>query len=251
MQDYALYLKYQEANLAYEEHEKTLRDTPTRRKLVNLQKFLQQCQVKIAEYEETTTLRKKKLSQLDTEDREVAIELDDVSKDLSYLSEAAAVELDQKEITNFLRKSEKLFDRAANVKKNASLIRIDSESDEKVIQNLFLKMRAAKKEYDELREVYQKEAGAHDPKLAELKTEMIALEKHVPSAILKEYKRIKGFKPNPIAVLKNSRCMGCNLQLPSSISAKILANEFYNCENCGRILVILPEEEKEAKKKKK
>jgi hypothetical protein len=69
--------------------------------------------------------------------------------------------------------------------------------------------------------------------------EVEEIEKQIDPKYVAEYKRIKGFRANPVAVFKDSRCGGCMMQLPSSTTGKILgASTPFVCENCGRILII-------------
>ena len=57
--------------------------------------------------------------------------------------------------------------------------------------------------------------------------------------IIAEYTRIKGFRANPVAVLEDNRCNGCNMQLPAGVAVQIAkGDKIITCENCGRILII-------------
>ena len=73
----------------------------------------------------------------------------------------------------------------------------------------------------------------------ELKEKLAAMEKQVPEILISEYKRIKGFRPNPVAILSENRCGGCNMQLPSGVAAAVMSSDKpVECENCGRILIL-------------
>ena len=100
-------------------------------------------------------------------------------------------------------------------------------------------MVAAKNEYDGLRVEYNKEMEGSSGALKELKEKLAAMEKQVPEILISEYKRIKGFRPNPVAILSENRCGGCNMQLPSGVAAAVMSSDKpVECENCGRILIL-------------
>ena len=231
--------EYQQADRDVERCEKELKNTPTRKKLVKLQRFLQASQNKIAELEKMAVVKQNTLSDLETQNKALLEDLEDLNKDIGYYSECGDDELDQKEIEQLVKNTEKTYDAIVGLKKQVSKIKQEVEGSDKAVRELLQKMVAAKNEYDGLRVEYNKEMEGSSGALKELKEKLAAMEKQVPEILISEYKRIKGFRPNPVAILSENRCGGCNMQLPSGVAAAVMSSDKpVECENCGRILIL-------------
>lgn len=97
----------------------------------------------------------------------------------------------------------------------------------------------AKKDYTELKEVYDKEAAAISAETAPFRQKMQALEALITPKMLLRYNNIKKTRANPLAPVRNSRCSGCNMELPSVTLKQVVENgTLLECENCGRLLFI-------------
>lgn len=240
MENLNLLWEYQQADLALANFEAQIKNTPTRKKLVKLQRFLQTAQAKLAEMENLSRVKQNQISELDVQNKALLEDLEDLNKDLGYYSECDDDELDEKEVRDLVKNSEKVYDSIVSVKKSISQIKQEIERDDKTAKELLQKMKAAKVEYDSLRAVHNKELAASKGDVDSMRARVLEMEKQVQPALIAEYKRIKGFRQNPVALLENSRCGGCNMQLPSGVAAQVTAAQKpVECENCGRILVIL------------
>lgn len=97
----------------------------------------------------------------------------------------------------------------------------------------------AKKDYTELKEVYDKEAAAIATETTPFRHKMQALESTITPKMLQRYNNIKKTRANPLAPVRNSRCSGCNMELPSVTLKQVVENgTLLECENCGRLLFI-------------
>ena len=65
MDNLALLWEYQLADLALENYQKELKDTPTRKKLLKLQRFIQAGQAKVQEMESSSRVTQNKISELE------------------------------------------------------------------------------------------------------------------------------------------------------------------------------------------
>lgn len=230
---------YQQADLELENFEKQLKDTPTRKKLVKLQRFLQASQNKIAELENKAVVKQNLLSELDAQNKSLNEDMEDLGKDIGYYSECDDEELSQQEIARIVQESEKIYEAVVGMKKQLTKIKQEIEQSDKQVKELLQKMISAKNEYSVLREEHNKElaAGAGDVKA--LKQKLVEIEKTVPADLMEEYRRIKGFRPNPVAILKDNCCGGCRMQLPSSVETTLaVSDKPVICENCGRMLIL-------------
>ena len=239
MENLDLLWEYQAMQLDLEKYERNVKDTPTRRKLVKLQRFLQQGQKMLADMEKAAKIKQDKVNEIEKKNKAYMEDLEDLEKDFGYYSECDAEELDEKEILQAVKEAERLGDNIASMRKMLAQIKQEIEvSDNKVREDLN-KMRSAKAEYEELYAEYQKEMEAVSGELERRKAVVDEAAKKLPKEMLAEYNRIKGFRTDPVAILSNNLCGGCNIQLPSGMTAIVKnSDRFIECENCGRILYI-------------
>jgi len=232
--------EYQLADMELEKFEKELKNTPTRKKLIKLQRFLQSSQNAIGDMEKTAVVKQNIIFELEAQNQALMADLEDLNKDMSYYSECDDDELDQKEVEQLIKNSEKTYDAIVNVKKQLSAIKNEIETNDKTVKELFKKMIAAKNEYDALRVEHNKELAAGAGDIAALKAKLKEAEEKVPEILVSEYKRIKGFRPNPVAALADNRCGGCRMQLPANVALAVAnSDKPVECENCGRILILM------------
>lgn len=231
--------EYQLTELAVEEYENKLKNTETRKKLVQLQKFLQGSQSKLLSGENVARVKQDKISNLESQLKEDIKELEDLNKDLSYYSECDIEDINQNDIQEFVKNCEKVSENIGSIKKQISKLKSDVDKADKEAKDILQKMRKAKKEFDELKAKHLKELEAGSQDLTELRVKMEAAAKNVDPQLMEKYKKIKGIRPNPVAILSDARCGGCNMQLPSGITQIVKnADTVVLCENCGRILYI-------------
>jgi len=230
---------YQTADMALAEFENKLKDTPTRKKMVKLHRFLQAAQAKLAEMENTIKLKHDSISGLENQNKKLEADMHDLNQDIGYYSECDVDELSEKDLHELVLNCEKTYDAIVANKKQVSQIKAETEQTDKEIRELVAKMKAATVEYNELKKQHDVEKNAGGDEQKELAAAVAEAEKHVEPALLSEYKRIKGFRTNPVAVLENDRCTGCRMQLPSGVKSQVMgAGKIIECENCGRILII-------------
>ncbi|MFR2970160.1 MAG: C4-type zinc ribbon domain-containing protein [Christensenellaceae bacterium] len=108
---------------------------------------------------------------------------------------------------------------------------------------------SASKMIDELEKHKQETSEGQSSDFENVKNE---LERKLAPEALADYKKVKGYRANPVAHCKGGRCGGCRMQLPSGIESQIEAGKkLVHCENCGRILIMLEEDKEEPQLKKK
>lgn len=239
MEKLELLYEYQTVELELEAYETELKNTPTRKKLLQLQRFLQGSQQKLVDMENAARIKQDKVSNLQSKSQEYVEQLDELRRDLSYFSECPIEEVAAKDVQEMVKNSEKLYDDIVAVKKQISQIRQEAEKTTDEVREILAKMKKAKKEFDELKAVYTTEVESGNEDLEKLKQKALAARKKVSPELLVLYQKIKGNRQNPVAILSGSRCGGCNMQLPSGISQTVKNSEKPTlCENCGRILML-------------
>lgn len=238
MDNMILLWEYQKADSELRECEAKIINTPTRKKLVQLKKFYQNGQAKLVELEKAAVIKQHRISEIDSKNKSYEADMEDLNQDLGYYSECDEEELDEKTVKEMVENCQSLFEKINSSKKEIVKIRQQIEDEDKVAKELLLKMKRAKEEYDVLMVEHKKEVEAGSKEIETYKEKLKEAEEKLPEKLISEYKRIKGFRQNPVAKLENDRCSGCKMQLPASVVTKINAkDELVTCENCGRILV--------------
>ena len=138
-----------------------------------------------------------------------------------------------------IKQATAVVNKSGKLKEDLQSMHDEVEQADKTVRELLQKMLSAKKEYDMLKVEHQKELDSGSGEQQALENAVKEAAQNISPEILAEYNRIKGFRPNPVAILENSRCNGCNMQLPAGVSGRILKGDgIVTCENCGRILII-------------
>ena len=57
--------------------------------------------------------------------------------------------------------------------------------------------------------------------LKQMEQQLADAGKNIPEEVLKDYHRIKTFRPDPVARLCDNRCDGCKIGLPSGVAASV------------------------------
>ena len=200
--------KYQKADLALFRFERGLKKSETRNKLLQVRNRIMEQQNSIKRLEQ-------QLKKSQTECRRIA--------------EALNTAKQKAEPTKALNADKKLLQDMAQI----------AGRTEKMVKDARAKMLEDKAEFDKLKVVHDAELAKATPELERLNEEVKAMEPDLDKALLAKYKQIKKNRVNPIALVQNNQCQGCNMSLPSLTLSKLKEQkELVECENCGRILYV-------------
>ena len=226
--------KYQKADLALFRFERGLKKSETRNKLLQVRNRIMEQQNSIKRLEQ-------QLKKSQTEYRRIAEALNTAKQKAeqvnSQLSSGAYTEIKQvrqairqmDEATKALNADKKLLQDMAQI----------AGRTEKMVKDARAKMLEDKAEFDKLKVVHDAELAKATPELERLNEEVKAMEPDLDKALLAKYKQIKKNRVNPIALVQNNQCQGCNMSLPSLTLSKLKEQkELVECENCGRILYV-------------
>lgn len=111
-------------------------------------------------------------------------------------------------------------------------------------ENLKEVLNSEEKKLNDLVVKYQNTQLKLDKEIDKIKKEqsLISLErdnliKSIPEDYLKNYYKIKRYKKDPIADIKNNRCNGCKMTVSNLVKERVKEHKnLVYCENCGRIL---------------
>lgn len=234
-QQIQLLWEYQQIDLQMASVEKKLRGSPTRKKLLQARDYIVDSQNLMKKMEaDTGELRinydsvKQRYDTLVADLDNLAGYIADSDKDTS-MQELERMRKEAAEIQTNLNKQERellqIIERIGKIEANVN----------KIAANV----PKAKKDYTELKEVYDKEAAVNAEERAPFKQKLEAIEGKINPKLLQRYTNIKKTRVNPLAPVRNNRCSGCNMELPSvALKQVVESGALLECENCGRLLFI-------------
>ena len=232
--------EYQQKDMALDRFDEEQKNTPTRKRLVKLQRYLKNSQKKVNSLEARALQLQGEMQSVVKQYGVLEGDLDELEKDIGYYSECADEELDAQQVKEVMRQATALVEQSEKLKERLQAMQQEVDQSDKTVRELLQKMLSAKKEYDALKVEHQKELNGGQEERQALEAEARAAAEGISPEILEEYARIKGFRPNPVAILKESRCNGCNMQLPAGVAVQITKGDhLVTCENCGRILITM------------
>jgi uncharacterized protein len=107
------------------------------------------------------------------------------------------------------------------------------------INKIAANLPKAKKDYTDLKQVFDREAAVISEEAAPFRQQLSALEGQLTPKLMQRYTNIKKTRANPLAPVRNSRCTGCNMELPSvTLKQVVESGNLMECENCGRLLFL-------------
>lgn len=228
-------LRYQETESKKQEVKQATLSTPSRQKFTRLHKLLKDQQANIQKLSEEIETRSAQVTRLNEQAAKLVerIELEESELETirgdeeSTAEEMTELRVDierlQKEINQVVREAKRL------------LSEIEKATDEYKKTNQTA--RAAKKEYDQLRVVCEKERDDSAAELEKFDAELEAIKADCDPVLFAKYEKVRKHYPTPIVPVVGGKCSGCNMSLPLSILKKLNAPDaVIECENCGRVL---------------
>lgn len=228
-------IAYQEADLEKQQIETGLKTTPNHVKLNKLAKYIKQQQGTLTKLSEDMESFSSAMSRLNGQYNAVLDRLDLESSEFETLK--GDEECTSEEMTEFRHDIEKLQREANKLEKEIKQLFRSLEEAVSEYQKTRQQGAKAKKEYDQLKVVCQKEKdeAAIDMLAADRKLE--ELEKRVNPTLMNRYKRVRLHHNMPLVEVRDGKCSGCNMSLPSLAIRRLVGEDMIlECENCGRLL---------------
>lgn len=235
--------EYQQADLALDAETRRVKDTPKRRQLAKLKAMLTKGQQRVDDMKASMRVQQSKASEFYARAKEFQDQLKELRVDMSYYSECPVDDLNKAEVEKTLKDIERIAQSSAELKNQMTKLDSQVARADAELRKLFSQMVPAKSQYDQLRAEYKQEMGSTDEALAEFRKAKENIETKLMPAVLEDYKKVKGYRANPVAMCNGGRCGGCKMQLPSGVESQVGAGKkLVHCENCGRILIVLESE---------
>ncbi len=228
-------LAYQDADLEKQQIEASLRTTSNRLKLNKLAKFIKQQQATLNKLNEDMEAFSASVARLNAQHTAVTDRLDLESSEYETLK--GDEECTSEEMTEFRHDIEKLQREANNLEKEIKQLFHTLDDTVAEYQKTRQQGAKAKKEYDQLKIVCQKEKDDAAIDMLAVDRKMEELEKRVNPTLMNRYKRARLHNANPVVEVRDGKCSGCNMSLPSLAIRRLVGEDMIlECENCGRLL---------------
>ncbi len=228
-------IAYQNADVEKQQIDAAVRTTANRQKLNKLAKFIKQQQATLNKLNEDMETFEASVKRLKTQYDAVIHRLDIETSEYDTL--IGDEECTSEEMTEFRHDIEKLNREATNLEKE--IRQLFQSIDGAVIEYQKTRQQGAKakKEYDALKLVCQKERDDAAMDMLAVEKKMEELEKKVSPTLMARYKRVRQHHAVPIVEVRDGKCSGCNMALPSLAIRRLIGEDMIlECENCGRLL---------------
>ena len=228
-------LAYQEADLEKQQLETDIRTTENRQKLNKLAKFIKQQQATLTKLNDDAESFTSALARMNAQYAAILDRLDLETSEFETLK--GDEECTAEEMTEFRHDIEKLQREANNLEKEIKQLFRNLDESVAEFQKTRQQGSKAKKEYDQLKIVCQKEKDDAAIDLLAADRKMEELEKKVSPALMNRYKRVRQHHNVPLVEVRDGKCSGCNMSLPSLSIRKLISEDMIlECDNCGRLL---------------
>ena len=236
MEQYELLWKYQQVDMELDQYEKEMRGNSNRKELLKHRDFL---------LEQQNVLKKIETDVEVMSDRMEAL-ADEIKRLSGSVAEATATFENNRpdnleDVKKQMASIQKLIATITRYEAELAKMRKDSEARDRQQREVRVRAAKARAEFDRIKVIYDEEYKVAAVKLEALKKKVAKEAEGIDPQLLEKYKAIKRHAAPPITRLHDDRCGGCNMQLSAADKDKVRSGVPYvECENCGRIIMILP-----------
>lgn len=228
-------LDYQNADLEKQQIESAVKSTPNRLKLNKLAKFVKQQQATLAKLTEDLESYSAAIAKMTQQHKAILDRLDLENSEFETLK--GDEECTSEEMTEFRHDIEKLQREAGNLDKDIKQTFRNLEASTEEYKKTWQQGVKAKKEYDQLKVVCQKEKDDAAVDMLAVDKKLEELEKRVNPTLMNRYRRVRQHHNMPVVEVRDGKCSGCNMSLPSLSIRRLVAEDMIlECDNCGRLL---------------
>jgi len=230
-------LEYQEIDLEKQQVENGLRTTDARQRFNKLSKLLKTQQATLKKLTDDLEAIEETAKRLNRDYQAAAKRLELESSELEILE--GDEETTAAEMTEFRQDIERLNKELVAIEKELKQTYASLEQQVAEFQKTRQVGSKAKKEYDQVREICLKERDDAQKELDALDADMAKKERTIDPKLMARYKRARQHHGTPVVPVREAKCSGCNMELPTLALSRLLGNgAVIECENCGRLLYI-------------
>lgn len=239
MDKLALLFEYQQADAKLEAYERELKNTETRKQLIKLQNYLKKQQALLHDMENRALVEQNDLSEVNAQYDRMIEQMGKKHKDISEYEQVDPAILDYNVVRDLVREYEATYENIVKQKRRAQTAQKKAQDTEASLKEMLPRVSQAQRDFAVLKKKHEEELQKGAGELESLRKAAELAASKVDPKLLQRYKHIKQNTAMPVTLLKDGRCMGCNMELPSRDLAKIkVSDTIVECENCGRILYL-------------
>lgn len=234
--------EYQSAEIELEVLERSMKNTETRKRLVRQQQLFKNNQSHLKQIEQESMLTQNSLVGITGQMDKLMAQIREKDVEILEIRDSDLEDLFPEDVHEILKECESIRTSIETNKRKLVELMHEIEAAKKDIEETLIAMSRAKKAFDKLKAAHAKELEAGKGKLTEGREKVQQAALQVDEDLLAKYRRIKQHRSNPVAHLKNKRCQGCNMEVPSGVLQDLQKGDrIVTCENCGRILLVAEE----------
>jgi len=235
MEQLNMLLSYQELDLQAAQIEGKLKDSQVRQRLVKARNYLVESQKRLQRYDSDINELQMSLKAALGRYEESAEVLEDINSAIEHMNENSSL----KEADMLKRNVKEQQNNLARLEKDIKMIMENLEKMESQIKSMAANIPKVRKDYEELKKVYDKEHNAVMEEVEPIRQKLSELEKKIDKNTVARFKKIKKSHAIPVVEMMGSKCTGCNMDLSSVMAKKVAeSNTLLECENCGRMLYV-------------
>ncbi len=229
--------QFMQVDMEADRFESKMRQSENRQKLLKQRNFLMEQQANMKKIEADIAAMQDRLEAVNDEAQRLEKQLDALTAEIEA-KPPKSIEDAEKSI----QAMEKMNDTLSHYEQELSKIRKDSEIRDRQQKEIRVRAARTKVEYDQLKQVYDKEYKADLAQLQQLRAGTEKAAQTVDPALLERYRAIKQHCTPPMAKLVAGQCAGCFMALPSATLLKLKeGGGIVECDNCGRIIYMTEE----------
>ena len=224
--------QFMQVDMEADRFESKMRQSENRQKLLKQRNFLMDQQANMKKIEADIAAMQDRLEAVNDEAQRLEKQLGALTAEIEA-NPPANVEEAEKSI----QAMQKLSDTLSHYEQELVKIRKDSETRDRQQREIRVRAARTKLEYDQLKQVYDKEYKVDLAQLQKLRAGIEKAAVTVDPQMLERYRSIKQHCTPPMAKLVAGQCAGCFMALPSATLLKLKEGDgIVECDNCGRII---------------
>lgn len=223
---------YQQADMAAERQENTMKRSPTRQRLLKYQEYLREQKAANVHLEEEVHAMSDRVDAL----KDAIAHTEDQLKAIHARFESARP-TDGEGVQSFIQETQRLVQNITSYEQEIRRIRKDATDRDNQQHDILQRATKVRADYDKLKVQYDGEYQENKEKLDQLRAAAAEKGKDIDAAYMEKYKSIKQHIMPPMAELIGDQCGGCRMSLPSAVLRSVRGGTPVECESCGRLII--------------
>lgn len=224
--------QFMQVDMEADNFENKMRQSANRQKLIKQRDFLKDQQANMKKLENDVAVMQDRLEAVQDEAERLEKQLVKLCEEINNNPPQNVEEAGKRS-----ESVQKLTDSLSRYEQELQKMRKDADVKDRQQKEIRVRAAKTKQEFDQLKQVYDKEFKADTATLNEMRARTEQEARKVEAELLTKYRSIKQHCTPPMAKLVEGQCAGCFMSLPSATLLEIKSGaRIVECDNCGRIL---------------